>query len=138
MKRKSLGQRKKEVKEKEDRIFNCLLFAREPKTVYAISKETAINPSSIFNYLKKLHEKGVVIKVNGKYLLQPLFYEQNFWKELEDYLIPLLSLIKDYSVDNPDLLSILYYLCKIILDSNSTTVSEKKGKRRSTDFSSTP
>lgn len=126
MKRKNLSQRKKEVEGKEDKIFNCLLFAREPKTIYAISKETAINPSSIFNYLKKLHDKGVVIKVDGKYLLQPLFYEQSFWKELEDYLMPLLSLIKDYSVDDPDLLSILYYLCKIILDDDSTTVNEKK------------
>ena len=126
MKRKNLSRRKKEVEGKEDKIFNCLLFAREPKTIYAISKETAINPSSIFNYLKKLHDKGVVIKVDGKYLLQPLFYERSFWEELEDYLMPLLSLIKDYSVDDPDLLSILYYLCKIILDDDSTTVNEKK------------
>jgi len=126
----SISRRKEEVKEKEDKIFNCLLFSRKPKTIYAISKETAINPSSIFNYLKKLHEKGVVIKVDDKYLLQPLFYERGFWEELEDYLMPILSLIKDYSVDDPDLLSILYYLCKIILDSDSTAVNEKKGEKK--------
>jgi len=91
------------------------LFENGPSTIYAISKKTNLSTSSVFNYIKYLYDKGIVIKTrDNKYCLQPLFYEKEFWLELEDYLMPLLNLINDYVIGEPDLIIMLYFIVDIL------------------------
>jgi hypothetical protein len=73
-----------------------------------------MNVSSVSYFVKRLMDEGVILTVNNKYLLQPLFYEEKFWDDMTDHLMPIFDLISDYSVGEPDVISILYYFSAYI------------------------
>jgi len=100
------------MKELSIDIVRLLRTKDKPLTAYTISKLIKQNTSSVYNELRKLEKKGIVIGVNTNrkkyYILQPFFYDSNYWVLLIESLKPVIEEISDKAIKDIDVLSSIY------------------------------
>ena len=104
------------VKRTEISIFQVLLKAKEPITIYRMAKLIDLNPSSIYASINKLEKNQIVRKMDSGYILHPMFYDKTFWSNLSDRIMPAFELIKEYSdiEDISEIISIFFIIINIL------------------------
>ena len=76
-------------------VFFTLYHEARPMTTYEISKKTKLSWKLVDYHLPKLLQQGLILKEDDKYLVNPIFIDEDLWDIYYGFMKLLVSYISD-------------------------------------------
>ena len=102
----------------ELKIFKLLYRIKEPLTGYEIAKKCNTPISSTYYFLDKMVKKNIIVKIDGLYGLNPIFYDYELYDNLISALKKFMSSINEMETEYgaPDLEYTTYLLVTLLTE----------------------
>lgn len=81
--------------ESGSQVFFILYREAKPMTTYEISKKAKISWKLVDYHLPKLLKQGLILKEKDKYLINPIFVDEDLWDIYYGFMKLLVSYISD-------------------------------------------
>lgn len=81
--------------ESGSQVFFILYHEAKPMTTYEISKNTKLSWKLVNYHLPKLLKQGLILKEEDKYLINPIFVDEDLWDIYYGFMKLLVSYISD-------------------------------------------